>query len=83
MFDYPTIEAIAGYLAREALHLEITEESPSKLQKDRDSEAQDLADIEQLSDEEASHLLAEKLDSLPLELFPGERKLGEGPRDEQ
>jgi acyl carrier protein/phospholipid N-methyltransferase len=63
IFDYPTVEAIANYLATEALTFEPeTEAAPSARAEREPTEA--TADIEQLSDAEVEALLLEKLKAM-------------------
>ena len=65
VFDYPTIEAITGYLAKEVLSLAPAEaaepESAATLGVDGKKMEQVLESIEELSDEEVERLFAEKM----------------------
>jgi acyl transferase domain-containing protein/NAD(P)-dependent dehydrogenase (short-subunit alcohol dehydrogenase family)/phospholipid N-methyltransferase len=58
VFDYPTVEAITDYLAKEALGLE-TPAAPESLISDVKGESGVLDSIEDLSDDEVDRLLAE------------------------
>jgi len=60
LFDYPTLDALVDYLAREVLDWE----KPASESADTDGEDTDaLADIEGLSDEDAEVLLLRELES--------------------
>lgn len=62
VFDYPTVEDLSEYLAREVLFLDSTTASQAESQKDNDTQrATILAKLEQLSEEEAEALLIKRL----------------------
>ena len=61
LFDYPTIEALAGYLADNVPALRGTAKRPDASPHEGGAGAAILDDIEQLSEEEALNLLAQKL----------------------
>lgn len=62
IFDYPTVEDLSEYLAREVLFLDSTTASHAEPQKDKDPQrATILARLEQLSEKEAEALLIERL----------------------
>ncbi len=62
IFDYPTVEDLSEYLAREVLFLDLTTASHAESQKDNDTQrATILAKLEQLSEEEAEALLVKRL----------------------
>ena len=60
VFDYPTIDALTGYLAREVLHLEDPARAASS--GDEGELAAVLERLEQLSEEEARAVLAARLE---------------------
>jgi hypothetical protein len=60
LFDYPTVETIAAYLSREVLHLESAAES-APTAGGSDNRTRLLDQLEQIDEEEAEALLAEKL----------------------
>ncbi len=62
VFDYPTIDAITNFLAEEtfAEALSNGKDEPEQTAKSADEDAK-IAELEQLSDEDAEALLAEKL----------------------
>jgi myxalamid-type polyketide synthase MxaC len=59
LFDYPTIESLAGYLGREVLGLEMGPPAPPETVDDRA-----LAEVERLSEEELDAHLAGKIEQL-------------------
>jgi acyl carrier protein len=65
IFNYPTLEALAGYLAREALGLELPareEAVPAPLPAAHDPDARgSLAWVQELSDDEVERRLTERL----------------------
>ncbi|MBI3243488.1 MAG: SDR family NAD(P)-dependent oxidoreductase [Chloroflexi bacterium] len=65
VFDYPTVEALADYLAKEALALTPVEppliETPVELEPSGNGTGEVLDSIEELSDEDVDRLLAEKI----------------------
>jgi NADPH:quinone reductase-like Zn-dependent oxidoreductase/acyl carrier protein len=69
-FEYPTIDAIAGYLLKDILPLSsetIEDDSRAEVSASTESatdEAFDLPDLDELSEEELEALLMEKLDDL-------------------
>ncbi len=65
VFDYPTIAAITDYLAERVFAVTLPSAPASApVKKDDEHERQALAQLQQLSDEEAEALLAEKLAAL-------------------
>jgi hypothetical protein len=66
LFDYPTLESLAGYLVRDALHLECSEEPPPAEPEEALSEVrqQAMADVEVMSEEEMNALVNEQLEKL-------------------
>jgi len=60
LFDYPTVETIAAYLSREVLRLESAAES-APTAGGSDNRTRLLDQLEQIDEEEAEALLAEKL----------------------
>ena len=65
VFEFPTIESLSGYLAREVLFLEQTSASHVEQQKDdKTSRGALVAELEQLSEEEAEALLIKRLKEL-------------------
>ncbi len=60
LFDYPTIEAVAHFLAKDVFLIDMEPLSPKKTPQD-DEYTQQLNDIEGLSDDEAEALLLEEL----------------------
>lgn len=60
VFDYPTIDALTGYLARDVLHL--VELAPAQSNGDDGELAAVLERLEQLSEEEAQAVLAARLE---------------------
>ena len=64
LFNYPTIDALAGHLIDEVLEFEKSEK-PAPLEPAADAQAEaDIDHIEDLSDEEVAALLDEKLSTL-------------------
>jgi acyl transferase domain-containing protein len=62
VFDYPTVEDLSAYLAREVLFLDSAAASYAEPRKGKDTRrAMVLAELEQLSDEEAEALLIKRL----------------------
>jgi acyl carrier protein len=65
VFDYPTVEALSGYLAREVLSLESAATSLAESQQVNDApEAMTLTRLQQLSEDEAEALLIKKLETI-------------------
>ena len=62
VFDYPTIEAMANYIAEKVLG--VISSAPAAAKKIDEQEQQTLAQLQQISDDEAEALLAEKLAAL-------------------
>ena len=75
LFDYPTLEALAGYLVRDVLALEAPEKPNGKPHKSKDNGQADveLAELAQLSEHEVESLLEQELATID-ELFDGEVK---------
>jgi myxalamid-type polyketide synthase MxaB len=62
LFDYPTVESLTYYLAKDVLHLELADETSSE---DRGApENKDLQDLQEMSESEAESLLLAELDQL-------------------
>lgn len=65
VFDYPTIEALAGHLADQILDGgEDTEKSDPSDNKETDTSTQEIDYLDRISDEDAETLLKEELDRL-------------------
>ena len=68
-FDYPTVEAIAGYLSTEVFGLEpeVDEDAQREAAEDAERDAAQrsaaLAELESLSEDEAEALLLQELDA--------------------
>ena len=63
VFDYPTLAALADYLAEKVFHAALPS-SLTQTKKAEEQEQQVLAHVQQLSEEDAEALLAEKLAAL-------------------
>jgi NADPH:quinone reductase-like Zn-dependent oxidoreductase len=61
IFDYPTVEGLAGYLVREVLHLEEPEEPAPEAPKEEQVRAKALAEVEHLSEQEMAQLIDSEL----------------------
>ena len=69
VFDYPTVEALSGYLAKTVWPLEPAGVSQVEKQKDKHPQAvMGLPELEQLSEDEAEALLIKKLESIEKKL---------------
>ena len=66
LFDYPTLNALSGYLAKEVLGLEVEDDAhrPAQENDDRTLREQALAEVKALSDEEMNALVTEELEKL-------------------
>jgi len=66
LFDYPTLESLAGYVVREVLHLEFeAAASPAETIDDEDeSRAQTAAEVAGMSEEEMDALVSQQLEQL-------------------
>ena len=64
MFDHPTIEAIAKYLAREVLTVETVQPERQPESKPIEQPVASQEDVAQMSDEEVEALLLQRLESL-------------------
>jgi acyl transferase domain-containing protein/SAM-dependent methyltransferase len=64
IFDYPTIEAVAGYLEGEALGLGERRKEQEKTGDPRDPRRGDVAKIADLSEEEVEKMILEKLETM-------------------
>jgi acyl carrier protein len=64
IFNYPTIEALAGYLARELFSLEIPSQSITTPQIENQNLAIIAAKLEEISEEEMEALVLQKLQTL-------------------
>jgi NADPH:quinone reductase-like Zn-dependent oxidoreductase/NADP-dependent 3-hydroxy acid dehydrogenase YdfG len=68
LFDYPTLEAFAGYVVRDVLHLEseAVVQSPPATAEEADDETrqQVLADVEVMSEAEMDALVTQQLEKL-------------------
>jgi acyl transferase domain-containing protein/acyl carrier protein len=67
LFDYPTVEAVAGYLGREVFSLQAAAPSGAKLQREDQELAEISEKLEGLSEGEIAALLAEKLAAIELD----------------
>ncbi len=68
VFDYPTLEALADYVAREVLPSSAEKPAPpaeAPARVEPDGKANMIGTIEELSDEEVDRLLAEKMGQSP------------------
>jgi acyl carrier protein len=72
LFDYPTLESLAGYVVRDVLHLE-SEAAPSAAETDSAAETEDAeegsraqaaADVEGMSEEDMDALVSQQLEQL-------------------
>ncbi len=66
LFDYPTLESLAGYVVRDVLHLE-SEAAPSAAETEdaeEGSRAQAAADVEGMSEEDMDALVSQQLEQL-------------------
>ena len=62
IFEYPTIEDLSGYLAKEILLLEPITTSDSESQEDNETQQNEIvSELEKLSEDEAEALLLKKL----------------------
>ncbi len=61
VFNYPNVEALTGYILRDVLALEKSEEMPEEVVTKSPELGEVLSEIEKLTDEEAEALLLEKL----------------------
>jgi acyl carrier protein len=59
-FDHPTVEAIAAYLAQEALHLSTSDPDDAPASAEAPEAESMLSRLEQLSDDEVDRLLHER-----------------------
>jgi hypothetical protein len=64
LFNYPSLDALAGYLSRDVLGLEPQPEAGPEPSVEEDEREASVAMLEQLSDEEVEALLTRKLDVL-------------------
>ncbi len=66
LFDYPTLEKLAGYVVREVLHLESEVAAPAAEPAETGQEirTQTAADVEEMSEEEMNALVARQLAQL-------------------
>jgi acyl carrier protein len=64
IFDYPTINALAGYLAREMFSKAPTTDSPEVSEQPNDELAIASKELESLSEEDAEALLLQELESI-------------------
>jgi acyl carrier protein len=64
LFNYPSLEALAGYLSRDVLGLEPQPEAGPEPSAEEDEREASVTMLEQLSDEEVEALLTRKLDVL-------------------
>ena len=62
LFDYPTVESLTQYLAKNVLNLELTEGTPSEDLAAPDNK--DLEELREMSESEAESLLLAELDQL-------------------
>jgi acyl carrier protein len=62
-FEYPTLEALTGYLATEVLALSVPAKAQAETRKkDEDQQAAILAEVEQLSDDQTEESLLKELE---------------------
>ncbi|MBD2519332.1 SDR family NAD(P)-dependent oxidoreductase [Nostoc sp. FACHB-973] len=64
IFDYPTLEALAGYLVSEMFATEQPADSPTVAQKNQHESTINSEQLQQLSDEDAEALLLKELESI-------------------
>jgi hypothetical protein len=66
LFDYPTLETLAGHVVRDVLHMECEEEAPKAGPEDALSEVRQQAmnEVESMSEEEMNALVNEQLEKL-------------------
>jgi hypothetical protein len=71
LFDYPTLESLAGYVVRDVLKLEVAEqpaaEQPAEeppAEAAEEAREQVLADVETMSEEEMNNLVTQQLEKL-------------------
>jgi acyl transferase domain-containing protein len=66
LFDYPTLESLAGYVVRDMLHLETEAERPAAetAQLVDEVSAQAVADVEQMSEEDMEAVVSQQIERL-------------------
>ena len=64
LFDYPTVETLVGYLAREVPALGLNRDAREETPEKKDERAKGISCLERLSDREAEALLVAELASL-------------------
>jgi hypothetical protein len=64
MFDYPTVEAIASYLARELRGTDRRQPEDRDVPEARTGSTVSAEDLAQLSDKEVEEMLIQKLESI-------------------
>ena len=68
LFDYPTLESFAGYVVRDALHLEVeaaaTPAEPKAEEAAQEIRQQTLSDVESMSEEDMDALVSQQLKQL-------------------
>jgi len=68
LFDYPTLESLAGYVVRDALHLEVeataTPAEPKAEEAAEEIRQQTLSDVESMSEEDMDALVSQQLKQL-------------------
>ncbi len=68
LFDYPTLESLAGYVVRDALHLEVeaaaTPAEPKAEEAAAEIRQQTLSDVESMSEEDMDALVSQQLKQL-------------------
>jgi len=64
IFDYPTLDALALYLASEMFSVEPPEDSPVASEKNHQQQTITSAELKQLSEEDAEALLLKELESI-------------------
>jgi NAD(P)-dependent dehydrogenase (short-subunit alcohol dehydrogenase family)/acyl carrier protein/uncharacterized protein YidB (DUF937 family) len=64
IFDYPTLNALAGYLTSEMFSVEPLADSHAASEKNNEEQAIASAELEQLSEEDAEALLLRELESI-------------------
>ena len=66
LFDYPTLESLAGYVVRDVLHLECEAAGPVEQTEDTELaiRQQAASDVEEMSEEEMNALVSKQLEQL-------------------
>jgi acyl transferase domain-containing protein/acyl carrier protein len=64
IFDYPTLDTLAKYLANEMFFVEQSTELPTAIENNHHQQTITLAELKQLSEEDAEELLLRELESI-------------------